>query len=105
MCVICFWIGGFIDVLLPSLHHGIPVVACRFKKFDPELAFALISKHNIRNMFLPPTALKLMKSVPDTGLCLLAGVVKPLQKNSVNSSYTINADNQKYFIWCSSGQL
>lgn len=51
-----------IDVLLPSLHHGIPVYACRFKKFDPLLAFSIIEKRGIRNMFMPPTALKLMRS-------------------------------------------
>ena len=59
------WIGGLIDVLFPSWHHGIPVVAHRAKKFDPEEAFHLIAKHNIRNAFMPPTALKLMRQVPD----------------------------------------
>ena len=57
------WIGGLIDVLLPSLHHGVPVYACRFKKFDPELAFSIIERRGIRNMFMPPTALKLMRTV------------------------------------------
>ena len=59
------WIGGLIDVLFPSWHHGIPVVAHRAKKFDPEEAFHLIAKHNIRNAFMPPTALKLMRQVKD----------------------------------------
>lgn len=59
------WIGGLIDVLLPSWHHGIPVVAHRAKKFDPEEAFHLIAKHGIRNAFMPPTALKLMRQVKD----------------------------------------
>jgi len=59
------WIGGLIDVLLPSWHHGIPVVAHRAKKFDPEEAFHLIAKHKIRNAFMPPTALKLMRQVQD----------------------------------------
>lgn len=57
------WIGGLIDVLLPSLHHGVPVYACRFKKFDPELAFDIIERRGVRNMFMPPTALKLMRTV------------------------------------------
>ncbi|MGD9066710.1 MAG: acyl-CoA synthetase, partial [Desulfobacterales bacterium] len=57
------WIGGLIDVLLPSWHHGIPVVAHRAKKFDPEEAFHLIAKHKIRNAFMPPTALKLLRQV------------------------------------------
>ena len=58
------WIGGLIDVLLPSWHHGIPVVARRTRKFDPEEAFYLLAKHRIRNAFMPPTALKLMRQVP-----------------------------------------
>ena len=57
------WIGGLIDVLFPSLHHGIPVVAHRARKFDPEDAFRLIAQHGIRNAFIPPTALKLMRQV------------------------------------------
>jgi acetyl-CoA synthetase len=57
------WIGGLIDVLLPSWHHGIPVLAHRARKFDPEEAFHLLSKHRIRNAFMPPTALKLMRQV------------------------------------------
>ena len=37
------WAGGLLDVLLPSLHHGVPVVARKFDKFDPEDAFALMA--------------------------------------------------------------
>ena len=59
------WIGGLIDVLFPSWHHGIPVLAHRAKKFDPEEAFHLIAKYGIRNAFMPPTALKLMRQVKD----------------------------------------
>ena len=59
------WIGGLIDVLLPSWHHGIPVLAYRGRKFDPEFAFDLMDRHGIRNAFLPPTALKLMRQVKD----------------------------------------
>jgi acetyl-CoA synthetase len=55
------WIGGLLDVLMPALHHGIPVVACRFAKFTPEAAFELIRDYAIRNVFLPPTALKMMR--------------------------------------------
>jgi acetyl-CoA synthetase len=57
------WIGGLIDVLLPSLHHGVPVLAHRFVKFDPEAAFALIAEFGVRNAFMPPTALKMMRAV------------------------------------------
>ena len=59
------WIGGLIDVLFPSWHHGIPVLAHRSKKFDPEKAFHLMAKYKVRNAFMPPTALKLMRQVKD----------------------------------------
>jgi len=59
------WIGGLIDVLLPSWHHGVPVVAFRAKKFDPEQAFHFIAKYGIRNAFMPPTALKIMRQVKE----------------------------------------
>ncbi len=58
------WIGGLIDVLFPSWHHGIPVLAYRARKFDPEFAFDLMARHRVRNAFIPPTALKLMRQVP-----------------------------------------
>ena len=58
------WIGGLLDVLLPSLHFGIPVLAHRARKFDPDEAFALMARHGVRNAFLPPTALKMMRQVP-----------------------------------------
>jgi acetyl-CoA synthetase len=58
------WIGGLLDVLLPSLFHGVPVVAFRFPKFDPEKAFALLARHQVRNTFMPPTALKMMRQMP-----------------------------------------
>ena len=59
------WIGGLIDVLFPSWHHGIPVVAHRAKKFESEEAFHLLAKYGIRNAFMPPTALKMMRQVKD----------------------------------------
>jgi acetyl-CoA synthetase len=58
------WIGGLIDVLLPSLYFGVPVLAHRAAKFDPEEAFALMARHRVRNAFLPPTALRMMRAVP-----------------------------------------
>ncbi len=57
------WIGGLLDVLLPSLHHGVPVLAHRFAKFEPEAAFALMARYGVRNAFLPPTALKMLRGV------------------------------------------
>jgi len=61
------WAGGLMDVLLPSLFHGVPVLAKRFAKFDAEEAFALLARHRIRNTFMPPTALKMMRQVANPG--------------------------------------
>ena len=55
------WIGGLLDVLLPAWHHGVPVLAHRFRKYDPQGALALMARHGVRNVFFPPTALKLMR--------------------------------------------
>jgi acetyl-CoA synthetase len=57
------WIGGLLDVLLPAWHHGVPVLAHRFAKFDPEQAFQIMAEVGVRNAFLPPTALKMMRRV------------------------------------------
>ncbi|MET0858781.1 MAG: acyl-CoA synthetase [Telluria sp.] len=59
------WIGGLFDVLMPSLYHGVPVLAKRLEKFEPEAVFALLAKHNVRNVFFPPTALKMLRAVEE----------------------------------------
>lgn len=57
------WIGGLLDVLLPAWYHGVPVVAYRADKFVAEDVFGLIEELDIRNVFFPPTALKLLRPV------------------------------------------
>lgn len=57
------WAGGLLDALLPSLHFGVPVVSRRFDKFDPEEAFWLMARAGVRNAFIPPTALRMLRSV------------------------------------------
>ena len=59
------WVGGLLDVLFASLYFGVPVVASQRAKFDPEWAFAFLARHDVRNTFMPPTALRLMQQVPD----------------------------------------
>lgn len=55
------WMGGLMDALMPALNHGVPVVAHRMGKFDADEAFDLMARHQVRNAFLPPTALKFMR--------------------------------------------
>ena len=57
------WIGGLMNVLMSSWYHGVPVLANRARKYDPEQALALMARHQVRNTFMPPTALKLMAQV------------------------------------------
>ena len=56
------WAGGLLDVLLPALSLGVPVVAKKFDKFDPHEAFALMAEAEVRNAFIPPTALRMLRS-------------------------------------------
>ena len=56
------WAGGLLNVLLPGLHYGVPVVAHRFEKFDPEEAYALMARLAVRNAFIPPTALRMLRA-------------------------------------------
>src|SRR4051812_22019694 len=55
------WIGGLFDALFPAWYHGVAVVGHRAKKFEPEAAMRLMAEHGVRNVFLPPTAIKLMR--------------------------------------------
>lgn len=55
------WIGGLLDVLLPAWHHGVPVVAHRAAKFDPGASLDLMARMHVRNVFMPPTALRLLR--------------------------------------------
>jgi acetyl-CoA synthetase len=61
------WAGGLLNVLLPGLYFGVPVVAHRFEKFDPEAAFDLVARHGVRNSFVPPTALRMLRQVRSPG--------------------------------------
>jgi acetyl-CoA synthetase len=57
------WAGGLLNALLPSLYHGVSVVFGPFRPFEPEAALALMAEVRVTRAFLPPTALKMMRSV------------------------------------------
>lgn len=59
------WAGGLLNALLPSLLLGVPVVSSPGQKFDPHMAFRILSEMKVRNAFIPPTALRLMLAVSD----------------------------------------
>jgi acetyl-CoA synthetase len=56
------WIGGLLDVLLPSLYHGVAVVAGPLGPFDPERTLRVLADQAVRNVFFPPTALRLLRA-------------------------------------------
>ena len=67
------WIGGLMDMAIPCLYYGIPLISHRFAKFEPEAAYRLMAREKVSNAFIPPTALRLMEqAAPPTGLCLRA---------------------------------
>ncbi|SMC78155.1 AMP-binding protein [Rhizobium sp. RU36D] len=57
------WAGGLLNALLPALMLGVPVVSSPAQKFDPDMAYRIMSEMQVRNAFIPPTALRLLKSV------------------------------------------
>jgi acetyl-CoA synthetase len=57
------WAGGLLNALLPSLFLGVPVVSSPAQKFDAHMAFRIMAEMKVGNAFIPPTALRLLKSV------------------------------------------
>ncbi|MCG7494742.1 AMP-binding protein [Thalassobius sp. Cn5-15] len=56
------WIGGLFDVLMPGLALGVPVVATRMGKFTADECQRIIAAGSVRNVFFPPTALRMLKA-------------------------------------------
>jgi acetyl-CoA synthetase len=74
------WIGGLFDVAMPALALGVPVVAARMAKFTPEGCCDVIERGGVRNVFFPPTALRMLKAadVSVAGLRSVASGGEPL---------------------------
>ncbi|MEM7289417.1 MAG: AMP-binding protein [Pseudomonadota bacterium] len=56
------WIGGLMNILMPSLYNGIPVVASAMTKFNGKECQQIINDGGVRNVFFPPTALRILKA-------------------------------------------
>jgi len=56
------WIGGLFDVAMPALALGVPVVAARMAKFDMKECLSIVQEGAVRNVFFPPTALRMLKA-------------------------------------------
>ncbi len=79
------WIGGLMDAVMPSLYLGVSVVAAPRAGFDPEWATRLIVDAGVRNAFIPPTALRLMKAA---GVSLPPGTLRSM----ISGGETLGAD-------------
>ena len=55
------WIGGLFDVLMPGLALGVPVVAARMERFSVDACMSIIAQASVKNVFFPPTALRMLK--------------------------------------------
>lgn len=67
------WTGGLLDGLLPTWYYGRPIVAFEGGRFDAERACEVMARYRVTNAFIPPTALKMIRQVPDIDryeLCL-----------------------------------
>lgn len=56
------WIGGLFDVVMSGLALGVPVVSARQDKFRPDSCVDILARGNVRNVFFPPTALRMLKA-------------------------------------------
>ena len=67
------WIGGLMDLAMPCLWFGVPLVAKRFAKFEAAAAWDLMAAEGVTAAFLPPTALRMLRRTePPPGLRLRA---------------------------------
>jgi acetyl-CoA synthetase len=87
------YIGGSYDALFPSLHHGVPVLAFRPKKFDPEKALFMMHKYRVRNLMAVPTVLRIM----------MQAVTQPQQRYGIQlRSATVGGEPlvEALHAWC-----
>ena len=55
------WMGGLGNTLLCGWNYGTPILVFPMAGFDPELTMRMMGEHSIRNAFLTPTMMKLLK--------------------------------------------
>ncbi|SDY07864.1 AMP-binding protein [Citreimonas salinaria] len=74
------WIGGLFDVAMPGLALGVRVVAARMARFDVDECLKIIREASVRNIFFPPTALRMLKAADASlpGLRSVASGGEPL---------------------------
>ncbi len=80
------WIGGLFDVLMPGLALGVPVVAARLRKFGADECIRIVREGSVRNVFFPPTSLRMLKAEGAVlpGLRTVASGGEPLGEEMLN---------------------
>jgi hypothetical protein len=58
-------VGIALTMLVLGPVFGVPVVAGRFERFEPQAALSLMEKMKVKNAFIPPTALRMLKTERD----------------------------------------
>lgn len=58
------WAGSIIDIVLPALAYGRPVVAADLGPFDPEVEVDLLTRHGVTITGGPPTAYRMLLGHP-----------------------------------------
>jgi acetyl-CoA synthetase len=61
------WVGGLVDCVLTPWVFGCPVVAFRRTGFDAGQVFELLLRARVRSLFLPPTAVNLLRRQASLG--------------------------------------
>jgi len=87
------YIGGSYDALFPCLHHGVPVLAFRPAKFDPQKSLFMMHKYQVRNFMAVPTVLRMM----------MQAVRQPQKKYGVTlRSATVGGETlgKELYTWC-----
>jgi len=69
------WVGGLVNSLLLAWYHGLTVVAAYRQRFDPDWAWDLMARHEVRNTFLPTTALRMILQAPARSAVRLRTIV------------------------------
>lgn len=58
------WVGSLFGIVVPTMFYGLPQLAYEGDgPFDPVATFELIERYGVSNIFLPPTALRMMMQV------------------------------------------
>ena len=84
------WLGGLTNIMLPALRYGVPLIAWRSGKFDPEAALDMMAREQVRNSFLPPTALRMIRqAVPD-------GPVHPRLRSVASGGEALGAETLEW---------